>query len=507
MKRRLSLPVVCLLSSFFSLAQNARLHVTLSHTTDTAIELRILSRQLNEDLFKKGAFTIPVNKLGSAFFAIPMKEAVSVMLTGGDFNSAGRYFEYTLYLSPGDDLHLAVDFRQEGPKVTVSGKGSQNNAAGLISFPFYQNLSSFNGDTLPFRVMAAIRQQQHANDSVVGSFLTKYHPSPDRIINLRHECAYYGPQSYFEFKENNKYAIQDAYKRNFSTWKNIQDSLFAAIRLDNDTALASNSYLQLIRDFLPREKERLWNEANVNPQKFSREWYDTTATAGMELFHDDMTNNLQTKIIDRNFSGRSAQYLYATLFEGAIQNGNPKNIVSIFERFSQKYPRSEYISWVKPYIDTIKTRQRQTLNDKMIFVRDNGFKLDSFAEVLSMFKGKTVLLDMWGTWCVPCRREIQENSQAIKSYFSGKGLEYLYIANHDQGNEKNWRQLIAYFHLEGTHILANNKLDTDIMTKVKGRGYPTYVIIKKDGSYELSKAGYPMDRQLLIRQLEEALAQ
>jgi protein-disulfide isomerase-like protein with CxxC motif len=60
--------------------------------------------------------------------------------------------------------------------------------------------------------------------------------------------------------------------------------------------------------------------------------------------------------------------------------------------------------------------------------------------------------------------------------------------------------------MEGFHILANLKLTKDIMQKVKGNGFPTYVIIKKDGTYELSKAGYPMNREILIKQLEEALA-
>jgi protein-disulfide isomerase-like protein with CxxC motif len=68
------------------------------------------------------------------------------------------------------------------------------------------------------------------------------------------------------------------------------------------------------------------------------------------------------------------------------------------------------------------------------------------------------------------------------------------------------QKLIAYFKLTGTHVLANEKLSDDIMKKTKGRGYPTYIVIKKDGSYELSKAGYPMDRGVLIKQLEDALA-
>jgi len=41
------------------------------------------------------------------------------------------------------------------------------------------------------------------------------------------------------------------------------------------------------------------------------------------------------------------------------------------------------------------------------------------------------------------------------------------------------------------------------MKRVKGDGFPTYVIIKKDGTFELLQAGYPMKREILIKQLEK----
>ena len=83
-------------------------------------------------------------------------------------------------------------------------------------------------------------------------------------------------------------------------------------------------------------------------------------------------------------------------------------------------------------------------------------------------------------------------------------MTFLYVANYDNDREK-WKQVVALYKLEGNHILASEDLTIDIMRKVKGVGYPTYAIIDKYGKVELSKAGYPMDREVLINQLEEAL--
>ncbi|MGZ3778737.1 MAG: TlpA family protein disulfide reductase, partial [Mucilaginibacter sp.] len=115
--------------------------------------------------------------------------------------------------------------------------------------------------------------------------------------------------------------------------------------------------------------------------------------------------------------------------------------------------------------------------------------------------------DMWGTWCGPCREEIEKHSASIREHFKGKQLDYLYIANMDLKNGDLWKKLIAYFDLEGTHLLANKALTDDIMTKVKGTGFPTLFIIKKDGTFEGSKSQYPVNEDILIRQLKGDLAE
>src|SRR3569833_1408255 len=114
---------------------------------------------------------------------------------------------------------------------------------------------------------------------------------------------------------------------------------------------------------------------------------------------------------------------------------------------------------------------------------------------------------MWGTWCGPCRENIEKHSASIHDYFKGKDDKFLYIANNDVHNIELWKKLIAYFNIEGTHMIANEGLTIDIMTKVHGQGFPTMFIIKKDGTIEMSKSPYPLSESVLEKQLDDALAE
>jgi thiol-disulfide isomerase/thioredoxin len=210
--------------------------------------------------------------------------------------------------------------------------------------------------------------------------------------------------------------------------------------------------------------------------------------------------------LNKTFSGKTAEYLYAELIKANLAASNIENIDVIFDHFRQQYPDSKYVSWFTAPVLAVTQRQKQLLNDKMIFVADNGTKLNTFKDVLALTKGKTVLVDMWGTWCAPCREEIEKHSAALREAFKDKDLTFLYVANFDLNHEQEWKRLIAYFNLEGTHILANDGLTNNIMKAVKSNGYPTYILIKKDGTYALTKNQYPVDRQSMADELNEALA-
>ena len=51
---------------------------------------------------------------------------------------------------------------------------------------------------------------------------------------------------------------------------------------------------------------------------------------------------------------------------------------------------------------------------------------------LSDYRGKTVVLNFWATWCGPCRKEIPDFIE-LQSEYASKGLQFIGVAIDDQG--------------------------------------------------------------------------
>lgn len=61
--------------------------------------------------------------------------------------------------------------------------------------------------------------------------------------------------------------------------------------------------------------------------------------------------------------------------------------------------------------------------------------LDGKSLKLADLKGKVVVLNLWATWCGPCRREIPDFIEIQKDY-DGRGVEVLGITSEDERNTK-----------------------------------------------------------------------
>lgn len=121
---------------------------------------------------------------------------------------------------------------------------------------------------------------------------------------------------------------------------------------------------------------------------------------------------------------------------------------------------------------------------------------------LTDFKGKVIYLDFWGTWCAPCLAEMPA-SNALRQHFAGRDVVFVYVAVGSP--EARWQQVIADAHLTGpssVHVRSSDQVVPDAFGVTR---YPTYLLIGRDGRVRQSAAPRPSAGAETVAVLERAL--
>src|SRR3989304_7630345 len=102
-------------------------------------------------------------------------------------------------------------------------------------------------------------------------------------------------------------------------------------------------------------------------------------------------------------------------------------------------------------------------------------KLAELNTLLESNKGKVVILDLWATWCPPCRKEIPGFISLYKKY-KDKGLEIIGVAFDENGQEV----VLPFMKAMGINYPIYLG-EEDIARKYDLQAYPTTIVYGKGG--------------------------
>ena len=129
---------------------------------------------------------------------------------------------------------------------------------------------------------------------------------------------------------------------------------------------------------------------------------------------------------------------------------------------------------------------------------------------LSENRGKVIMLNFWGTWCGPCRREIPDFNK-LHAKYQKDGLEIVGVTL-TSGSAKNILNFMNDWDMEYTVLTDIDNYETQKVTSDYGRaigrpitGIPTTLIIDQEGYIVKGYIG-PRSEEVFYKDLQPLLS-
>ena len=166
------------------------------------------------------------------------------------------------------------------------------------------------------------------------------------------------------------------------------------------------------------------------------------------------------------------------------------------ERILQEELNPKTFSLLQGYIDSKKVNFESASEEEITALAEmpmdsivNG--RDIFQKLIAPYRGRVIYIDIWGTWCGPCREEmayLPELHEALK----GLPVTYMYLANNSP--EELWQKSAKRYGLEGDDCV-NIRLPEEQQRAVEEylgvQGFPTFLLVAPDGNIASNKAPRP----------------
>lgn len=195
-------------------------------------------------------------------------------------------------------------------------------------------------------------------------------------------------------------------------------------------------------------------------------------------------NNMYDKGSEK-LSGEIKEIFIASTAYTVISNKWDFLIDSIAPKYFKDAKNQTYVTQIKPMYDEYITEKNKPLPDGANKVEG---EYNNIEELLEKYKGKVVYIDVWASWCGPCKREMPFSIQ-LQEQFKGEDVVFLFVAVNDK--PENWKAAIKQLSITGEHYFGDQNFSASFMKKFEIRGIPRYLIADKTGAIVNTNAPRP----------------
>ncbi|MDO6803274.1 TlpA disulfide reductase family protein [Wenyingzhuangia sp. 1_MG-2023] len=116
----------------------------------------------------------------------------------------------------------------------------------------------------------------------------------------------------------------------------------------------------------------------------------------------------------------------------------------------------------------------------------------TFQQVLDQYKGETVLIDVWASWCADCIQGLPKLKEVQKKY---PNIDYVFISL--DKDQRSWKNGIKRFSIKGNHYYVNGGWKSIFAKNIDLDWIPRYIVVDATGKVVLYRAIHADDENII----------
>jgi len=125
----------------------------------------------------------------------------------------------------------------------------------------------------------------------------------------------------------------------------------------------------------------------------------------------------------------------------------------------------------------------------------NYSNVDGKMVSLKELRGKYIYIDVWATWCAPCKAEIPFLTKVEEDYH-GKNIHFVSLSVDGIKDKNKWISYVKEHQLQGIQVMADKDFSSDFIKKFNINSIPRFILIDPKGNIVDADAKRPSDPQL-----------
>jgi len=113
----------------------------------------------------------------------------------------------------------------------------------------------------------------------------------------------------------------------------------------------------------------------------------------------------------------------------------------------------------------------------------------------SDFKGKFVYIDLWATWCGPCKAEIP-HMKKIEEDYHGKNIVFVSLSLDKPKDAQKWKDYVTKEQLKGIQLMADKDFGSDVAKNYDVNAIPRFLLFDPQGKIINADALRPSNPEL-----------